>query len=214
MKNIVKKIVLIILVSLVGLFLMSLLVNRQAKKWQEFSPSISVPDLELPKTQSQEIVLKEFISPDGKLKLKYPSDWTEVNTTTFEGTLSEEAKKVFNPLFLAQKMKIENFIFSTLAVEELFSEGEKTPEEIVADIENYHQQKEKITILKLEKEEKKIIFEGSQGEMFGFNIFLKGAFLPTKENKTYLVIFTVFGKDWAEFQKDIEKVLESIELLE
>ena len=108
MKNIVKKIVLIILVSLVGLFLMSLLVNRQAKKWQEFSPSISVPDLELPKTQSQEIVLKEFISPDGKLKLKYPSDWTEVNTTTFEGTLSEEAKKVFNPLFLAQKMKIEN----------------------------------------------------------------------------------------------------------
>jgi len=223
MKSLLKKIFLIFLVSFLGIFLLSWLANWQTKKLLETFYGIEAPKFEFLKNEVGYLVEtkvetkeeREFISPDGKLKFRYPADWKEMRIQGLEKMfLPQEVGEMINPLFFAKKTEKRELTFAFLAVKELILEEEITPEKIIEKIEEHHQQRRGIKILKLEQKNGKITFEGTQTKFLEYELFQKGKLLPTEEKKIYLVIFTVFGRRLPNLQEEIEQTLDSIELLE
>ncbi|MDI6883403.1 MAG: hypothetical protein QMC93_02995, partial [Patescibacteria group bacterium] len=156
-------------------------------------------------------VQREFISPDGKLKLRYSSDWVEMPKETLEKFNQAMIKEGAEVLLLAQKIDIEKGTSASLVVQEFFSK-ERGLEEVIEEIKaDFKERGAEIEILKSEIKNGEAFLEGKsvQEEIPAF-YFRERVILY--ENKDYLIVFLTLEKDWPEFENEANEILNSVSL--
>jgi len=184
------------------------------KNWRKSLSEAEMPKFEMPKFEipsKKEEDYKEWISQDGKLKMKYPADWMEMKKEIFEGFTQEDKGKT---LFFAQKFELEKAAQAFLTVQELNLEEENGIEEIIEEMKKNVEEKEgEMEILKLEIEDKTAVFEASYKGKTGFPLRSKEKII-LNEKKGYLISFSTFEKNWPDLQKEAEEIINSAILLE
>jgi len=199
-----------LILILLSIFLLSFFTYWQFKRLSEAMPKIKKPEVEIPKPESifqQKTEIKEFISPDGKLKFKYSSDWIEMPKESWQ-EINAEAKV----LFFANKFKLEKAALASLIVQELDLEKEKSVKEIVEEIEKEVKAKNgEMEILNLEIKDKeadlKIKYKKETGP-----IFVSKEKIILGDNKFYLISIFALEKDWLEFENETNEIFNSIQL--
>ena len=211
-----KKYILILIILILGLGFLSF---WQFKKFSQSLTKVELPKIEMPEMKFEEFLplekesLKEWASPDGKLKLKYPANWIESSEALLEQFKQEEmvlaGAKI---LFFAYQFSFETQALAFLIVEEISQE--KSLNEIVKEIEkNIAEEKGEMEVINLEKENKTAWLEikmKRKGEV-SFQAKEKIIFL---EDKTYLIAFTTFEKDWPKFEEEANEIFNSIEIIQ
>ena len=200
----IDKFLVLIIVSII---LLSTFTYWQFKKLAESLPEIKMPEVEIPKPETffqPEIEAKEFISPDGKLKFKYSSDWVEMPGEGWQEPI-DEAKIL---LFLT-KFKIEKAAFASLIVQEL--DWEKGLKEVMEKIENEAKEKGgEIKFLDLEIGDRKANFKARYKKEEA-NFISKEKIILGKE-KVYLISIFSLERFWPEFEGEAEEILNSVEM--
>ncbi len=196
------------------ILLLSFFTYRHFKSWRESLSEVEMPKFEMPKFEipsKKEGGYKEFVSPDGELKMKYPADWMEMKKEMFEGFTQEGEGKT---LFFAQKFEFEKTAQAFLTVQELNLKEKKGAEEIIEEMKKDVEAKEgKMEILKLEIEDKTAVLEASYKGKTGFPLRSKEKII-LNEKKGYLISFSTFEKNWPDLQKEAEEIINSTTLLE
>jgi hypothetical protein len=192
-----------LLLIIAFILLLSFTTYWQFKNFQRSLSKIKIPKFEIPRPEIFESKnKKEFISPDGKLKLTYPDDWTEMPKESLE-SFTRGLKKA-KILFLAQKFKLEKAAFALLIVQE-YGNG-KNQEEIIAELKKEAKEKGgEMEVLN----SKENYFEARYKRKN--STFLSKEKIIFSENKFYLVSIFSLEKDWPEFEKEANEILASIQ---
>ena len=169
---------------------------------------------------SAEIVYKEFISPDEKLKMKYPSDWIEMKDEKILEQIipKEEAEKYgLKNLFLAQKFREGKY--GQLKVTELTLEEEETIELLIEKMkESNLQQGWEMEIIKSEIKDNEAIFETKYQKPDRLDTHSKEKIIipesQEEKKKAFLIVFMCFDKDWEEFEKEADDIIRSAHLID
>lgn len=176
-------------------------------------PKFEVPEFEMPEFEvpsQEEKGYEEWISSDGKLKMKYPVGWIEVDSKVLEDFIQGNRGKI---LFSAQKFNLElnlgKVTQAFLIVQELNLEEKRSFEEIIEEMKK----EVEMEILKLEAGDKIAVFEAKyKGE--SENLLHSKEKMILNENKVYLISFSTFEEDWIDFQKEAEEIINPVQLLE
>lgn len=171
------------------------------------------------KVGSNKVGSKEFISPDGKLKMEYPIDWSEIkDEKILEQILPKEEieKYGLKNLFLAQKLQAGKYV--QLKVNEITLKEADNIETLIEGMkESNLQQGWKMEIINLDIEEETAIFEAKYEKPERLKIYSKEKILivaPERDNKkAFLVVLLSFGEDWEELQKEADEILHSVHLV-
>jgi len=201
-----------ILVILIILFL-SGATYWNFKTWRKSLGKVELPKFEMPKMElsPKKEGYKEWISPDEKLKLKYPAEWMEMDIRTLESYVQREIEE--KPLFLAQKLVIEKSTIVFLTVNKLKPEAGSNAEEILEKMKEDAKKREgEMGISNFEIEDKIAIFEAKYKRKDGPVFHSKEKMILN--NETYLISFFAFEKDWSVFEKEGEEIIDSAQLLE
>jgi len=219
MTNWIKKILLFFLVIASGIFLLFLVVNWHLERLKKTLPQPLFRELEtIPIEEIQKKFFgetteyKEFISPDGKLKIKYLGDWMEIDKEIFETFNQEMIRKGAKILFFAQKFKVRKGAFAFLIIQELEKERWKNLDEIIEETKKEIKEKGgEMEVVKVNEREG--ILEAkykrlNQPEIYSLEKILNG------EKKIYLIIFLTFKKDWEEFFDEANSIFNSAQLIQ
>jgi len=208
-----KKSLLIIFVLIVGLGLIT--------HWQFLSfkkslteigpPEIKIPEpkLELPSQESKEH--KEFISPDGKLKLEYPDNWMEMGQGFLE-KFNQEAVQLNEAkiLLFVFQFKLEKAALSFLTVQEL---NLKKVDEIIEGMKKDTEEKGgEMEIVKIETENENAYFEAKY-KRENSDSHSKERIIITGES-SYLVSVFSPEKDWQATIDEADSILNSIQIVQ
>lgn len=158
---------------------------------------------------------KEYISPDGKLKVKYTSDWIELSDEKILEKIvpqRETEKQNLKLLFLAQKIMTTGY--ARLIIMELNFSEEKNIETIIEEmIESNNQQGWKMEVLKSDLKEGEETFEARYTKTGGDSSHSQEkVLLLSNEKKAYLIAFIVLEKDWPDFSKEADAIISSAQL--
>lgn len=157
----------------------------------------------------EESIPKEFVSPDGKLKVDYYSDWSETKENELksltQSTLEEKAKF----LLLARKIKLGGMSIAFLVIEEIESEG-KSLSDIIEEIKE--EDKSEIEVIDLQIGEKEALLEAFYTNK-STSVRAKERLL-LKDQKVYLIAILTPDKDWEEFREETERILSSARIIE
>jgi len=197
---------------IIFILLLSFVTYWQFKNFQKTLSEVKLPSLEMSKFEmplfQENKEYKEFVSPDGKLKLKYSSDWMEMPKESLKN-FDQEAIKEGQTLFLASKFKIEKTAFALLIIQEL--EKRKNPEEIIEEIQSEAKEKGgEVEIISLDIKENRGYFEAKYKRKGG--TFRSKEKIILGENKFYLISIFSLEKDWPEFQDEANEILDSVQL--
>jgi len=201
---------LITLIAIVGTW--------QMTKWQKTLSQSSLSSLKsISSEQFQELysfsdtTYQEFINSDGKLKMKYPSDWLVIEDENLFITMTPkewEKKYNFKTIFLAQYFKIDKF------AQLIIHEGvfDISIEEIVEKMKESNQKQGlQMEIVKSDIKDSQGVFEVKYLIASGSNLYSKETIVSSEE-KTYLIAFITFEKDWQEFAEKAEFILGSVQI--
>jgi len=190
----------------------------QFKKFGQALQGVGLPEIELPETKLESFLpseqggIKEWTSPDGKLKLEYSANWVESDQILLEqfnqeGVVLEEAKI----LFFAYRFQFEDQALAFLMVEEI--SPEKSLDELVEDIEkNIIGQDGEIEIIDLKEEKETAWLEIKFKRESELDFRAKEKFVFSKD-KTYLIAFSALEKDWTKFEGEGKEILDSAQLI-
>jgi len=192
-----------------SILLLGFFTSWRFKNLGESLQKIKIPEVEIPNSESflpEEKEMKEFVDPDGELKLKYSSDWMEMPTESWQEVISAGAKT----LFFAAKFKMERAAFASLVVQEL---GWKNDiKEIVEEIEKETKEKGgEMKILNLEIKNKEAYLKARYKKEEG-NYISKEKIILGKE-RVYLISIFSLERFWSEFEMEAEEILNSIETI-
>jgi len=223
-----------IIIGLFGIiFLLSIITTWHMRKLQESLSRIGFPKFEEMKPeQLQEflrnlkgeepinISYKEFISPDGKLKMIYPSDWIEIKDEKIleEITPKEKVEKYgLETLFFAQKLRKEKI--AQLIISELNLDKQKNFENIIEEMkEANRQQGWEMEVIKSEIKDNENIFEAKYRKQDRSDVHSKEKILllepETEKRKVYLITVITLDKNWGEFAEEAEEIVNSAKLIE
>lgn len=165
----------------------------------------------------REVTKKEFISPDGKLKVEYTSEWIEIKPEDFEKFVSrDELKEKYHlkTLFSGEKFGFGNI--SILIVQEILVPKGKFLREILAEMEESNRKAGiKMEILNLKEGQMEIIFEGKYENKYSTHSLEKMILLEGKENnKIFLIAYLSLERDWGKLKEEGGKIISSAQLLE
>jgi len=159
---------------------------------------------------------KEFTSPDGKLKMKYPSDWLEItDEEMLREVIAQEWAEKYNlkTLFLVQKLKLGE------SSQIVINEGDFNIgfEEIIEEMKKSNLAKGwYMKIMNSNAEEG--IFEASYQKPDHYELHSREKVLFDEQRegftKTYLIAIVVFEKDWEASKNIVEEIIDSIQLIE
>jgi len=171
-------------------------------------PEFKMPEMNLKLPLEENKEPKEWTSPDGKLKLKYPGNWMEmeglVEKINQETVQLSEAKT----LLFVFGFNLEKTTLSFLMVQEL---NLKNINEITEKMERDIEEKGgKMEIVKLETEDGNVYLE-ARYQRENYNLHSKERIMIAKEN-SYLVSVFALEKDWPETEKEAEEILNSAQL--
>jgi hypothetical protein len=227
-----KKIIFIIL----GLFgIISLLTGITTWHLKKIEKSLSVVGFpkfeELKPEQLQEILqsikgekptkisYREFISPDGKLKLFYLSDWIEIkDEKILEKTTPLERVEKYGQktLLLAQKLRKEKI--AQLIISELNLDKQKNFEDIIEEMKEVnHQQGWEMEIIKSEIKGSEDVFEAKYRKQDRYDTHSKEKIIllepEGEKRKVYSIAVITLDRDWQEFAEEAEEIINSVQLI-
>jgi len=182
------------------------------KNWKKSLEKVELPKFEMPKFEPfpKKEGYKEWTSPDGKLKLKYPADWMEMDIRTLESYIQREMEE--KPLFLAQKLVIEKSTFAFLTVDKLKAvEGLSTEKILEKMKEDTRKREGEMEVLKIETSDKEVVFEAKYSRKNGPTFQSKEKMILNEG--TYLISFFTFEKDFPEFEKEAREIINSAQLV-
>lgn len=162
---------------------------------------------------------KEFISPDGKLRVKFPPNWLKLEIEPLQRTIPKRLAETYQMrvLFLAQKFGGEKSgqLIISQAIIEAKMEIEKLLEEIM---EEAKKQGWEIEIFETKIEEGKFIFEALYKKQNFPTLHSKEKmlWLKLKENKrkVFLIELVTTDMDWEYFKKEFEEILNNALIVE
>ncbi len=206
------------ILTIIFILVLSFVTYWQFKSFRETSSGIQLPEFEMPEFKppslSENAESKEFISPDEKLKLNYPSGWIEFPKESLEKLNQEIVKTGSEILFFAQKLSLKEAAFASLVVQELNSENGSGLEEIIEKIKREAEEKNmEMEIIKLEIEGKEANLEIKYQQENGNIFHSKEKIIPT-EDKIYLIDFVVPDKNWSQFEKEAEEIFNSVQIID
>lgn len=219
-----RKSIKIILIFLGIVFLIGILTSYFGRKYlgklEEIIPPEKLSQLQgispeqLLKSKEKE-EYNEFISPDGKLKMKYLSDWIEIKNEVLEKTIPEEYRERYElkPLFSAQKFKTGGECAQLLISQGSFTAGISFEEIIEEMKESNRQQGWNMELLKSEFKEKEVIFEAKYQKEGRYDVRSKEK-IVFGEEKDYLISFITFDKDWGRFIDEANSILNSVQIIQ
>ncbi len=195
------------------IFFFSFLSYWRFKEFQKSLSKIEFPKLEMPKTELIPLPPKieeiEFVSPDGKLKFKYGSDWREIGGDGGLLKFSKQQVEGAKILFFAQKLS-ENIGF--LSVQEMESAPEQTLEEIINKI-NGNATTSEAEIINLTINDKEAVFEVDYKKE-GVSMFHSKEKIVRNENRVYQVTILAFSQGWSSIEPEASQILDSIKIVE
>jgi len=207
----------VIFLSLLAATILAFATSWYSKNLLKPLSTADLPEFEMPEFDpfsSQETKdYTEFISPDGKLKLKYPSQWMKMTPDTLEKINQALVNEKAENLLFVQGIKIETGGFVFLMIQKLTLEEEKTLEEIIETIkEGVEEQGGKVEISNLKIEDKIAYFEGKFEGENPPPLYLKEK-IVFLENKAYLISLFNLKNDWSEFEKEVDEILNSVQIV-
>lgn len=149
---------------------------------------------------------KEFITPDGNLKIRYLADWIEGGKETIESFGLGEERMKGEMIFYGQKFKMTGLAF--LFIQKFRLEEGENFEELIEKIKN---DIKGIEVVNLDLE--KGIFEAKYKREEFLELHSLEKFL-SKEKEGYLVSFLTFEQIWGTFEKEAREIIESCQILE
>jgi len=219
MRNLIKKFGLSLLVIGFGIFLIFLVGNWQLEKIKKSLPQNLQKELKVfPMEEIQKkffgetTELKEWVSPDGKLKISFLSDWMEIEKEAVESLNQEIIQQGAKILFFAQKLKIKGGAFGSLVIQELDKKEWTDLEKIIEETKKEFKEKNgEIEIVRINSKEG--VFEAKykkegQPELHFVEKILIG------EDRVYSVLFLTFDKDWQGFLEETNSILNSAKILQ
>jgi len=194
---------------IISILLLSSFTYWQFKKLGEVSLKTTITEVEIPKPElfvQQKTETKEFVSPDGKLKFKYSSDWMEMPKENGQEAVSTEAKI----LFFATKFKMESGTFASLITQEL--SGREEIKEVIEEMEKEAKEKGgEMKILNSETKDReadlKVRYKKEEGNFISREKIILGG------EKIYLISIFSLERFWPEFETEANEILNSIQLL-
>jgi len=162
--------------------------------------------------EKEEQGYKEFISPDGKLKLNYPSNWLEVEGEDLNNLQEKAENHGLKLLFSVQNLSLGKF--SQILVHEGYFDSQEGFEQIIEKMKQTNQEQDwDMQILNLEIKDKEVIFEAEYQKTDRYNIHSKEKIViieTTEDQMTMsLIAFIVFDKDWLSFKEQADFVIDS-----
>ena len=219
MKNLIKKFGLSLLVIGFGIFLIFLIGNWQLEKFKKSLPQNLQKELKTfpieeiqKKFFGEKTELKEWVSPDGKLKISFLSDWTEIEREAVESLNQEIIQQGAKILFFAQKLKIKGGAFASLIIQELDKKEWTNLEKFIEETKKEFKEKNgEIETARINSKEG--IFEAKykkegQPELHFIEKILIG------DDKIYSILFLTFDKDWQGFLEETNSILNSAKILQ
>jgi len=219
MPNWIKKIGLSFSVIALGIFLIFLVGNWQLERVKKSLPQNIQKELEFmpieeiqKKFLSETTELKEWLSPDGKLKISFLSDWMEMEKEVVEPLNQEIIQEGAKILFFAQKLKMKGGAFAYLIIQELDKKEWDDLEKIINKTKEELKEKGgEIETVKINSEEG--IFEAKykkegQPELHFAEKILIG------DDKVYSILFLTFDKDWEGFLEEANSILNSAKIIQ
>jgi hypothetical protein len=207
-------------------FLLAILVNYLGKRQFEKLEKI-IPPEELSEIQTfspeqllelEEKGLKEFVSPEGDFKIKYPSDWIEIKSEFFEKEVLEDYEKKYDlkKILVAQKFTLKGeFAFLIISVGNF--QAQKTTEDIIEEMKEANQEQGwEMQVINLEANKNEATF-GAEYQKTDRNTLHsqeKIIFLQAQEGikRGYSVAIITLEKDWHSFGTETEEIINSIEI--
>lgn len=206
------KLFLLFLVSLILFF--SFLTYWRFSQFKKSLSKVEFPKFEAPKLQTPfspaKTEEKEFVSPDGKLKIKYGSDWREMGGDGGLLDLNKQQIEGAKILFFAQKISENSIGF--LSVQEIEVAPEQKLEEMVAKIKQ-ETATSGTEIINLVLEDRKAIFEIDHKKE-GFPGFHSKQKILKEANKAYIISVTSFSQSWSDFEQEASQILNSTQIVE
>jgi len=207
----------IFIIIILIIFLLGFAVYWQFRTFQKSLSQvgeIQFPKFEMPNIEellsSKNKEKKEFVSPDNKIKLKYSSTWIELDPETLEQMNKEAVKEEGEILFFAQKFKLEKAALAFLTVQEI-SKKEKSIEGFIETMKKETEEKgSKMEVIDLETKEGMASLEAKYQKEKSPPFHSKAKIFFTKD-KIYLISIFSLEKDWQEFEKETDEILNSIQ---
>jgi len=205
---------LLLIIALI--LLLSLATFWQFRNFKKFLSAVNLSKFEIPKFEItspfKKEGVKEFVSEDGKLKVKYAADWIELSQTILEVLNKEMVKEGAEVLFYAQKMELEKSAFAFLVIQKVDFETDKNLEEFIGEIKKENEEREiKMEMIDLTIEDEEAIMETLISKKESGLIFHSKEKIILSENRGWIIAVFTLKDSWAEFEKEAEEILRSLE---
>lgn len=180
----------------------------QFKKFGKSRGEVSLPELEKPEFNLESLLekekeLKEFISPDGKLSLKYSANWAGsdqiLGKNIKQGAITVKEAEL---LFLASRFDFEKQAGAFLAIEKI--NAKKTLEEIIEEI------RQEAAFVDSKKENGAAVLEAKYKNENAPDFYLKGRVI-LGENEIYLITVSTPERDWPFFKEEADQIFNSVQ---
>lgn len=154
---------------------------------------------------------QEFISPDNKLKLKYPAGWITAAQEFLQSFIPKDQQETYNlrTIFSAQYFGIDG-----LAQIAVYQGNFAWPvEKISQKMHETDEEGREIKIINSEVGEKEGVFETTYAVSGNPKLHSKEKILKEGEENTYLITFVALDKNWENFAKEADFIINSARLL-
>jgi len=207
-----------LIITILFIFILILVNYRYLQNFRKIlSSGVELPKFDLSK--NFDLLLsqkgegyKDFVSPDGKLALKYPLDWALLPNEGLEKFNQEMIKEGAKILFFAQKFRLKETVFYSIIIQELsLKEGEDI-NKIFDEIKKEAEEKGgKIEIIESEIEDKQAYLKAEYVRN-GSSVFNLKEKIIIENNKIYLIILFTSDKNWEEFENEVNPIIDSIQI--
>ncbi len=223
MSKIIKIFIVLAIVFLLIIVLGNYFLQQQLKQvggvdFSEIMPQIKGLSSEQILKSQKEKEVREFISPDKKLKIEYSLKWIETPSESLEKIIPNEQIQKYNltSLLLAQRFEISGE-FAQLIVEQAFFNVQKSFEQIIDEMQKANlEQGWSMEIIDSKTENNQITFEARYQKSKSYSVYSKEKIIflePEESNKkAYLISFITLDKDWLKFKEEANEIFNSIQL--
>ena len=211
----------------IGLILLAILLSflsyRQIREFRGVLQQAPDLKLEIPPLEPLEFPLvrnqekeKEFITPDGRLKIRYSGNWLEGGEEILRAFGAQVGPKLAEAeiIFFAFQIDWKKPFPSYLILQKI---GDKGVEEVIEAMKKDIIEREgEIEILSLKKENDRALIEARYKIKMGATFFLlrsKGKIILTEE-QNYLLTVLSSEEKWPDIEPEAKRILESVERIE
>jgi hypothetical protein len=188
----------------------------------EFPENLPLPE-EIPFFEKEEArkeskELEEFISPDGKFKIKYPAKWLKLERDFFKKAIPEELEEKYQFKFLLLAQKFGTYESGQFVISEMTFEKEKEIEDFIKEMQDILRNYGRIMeVAFIQEKENEAVFEARYLKPNSPNLYSKDKILSLNLNggkKVFWVEFITLESSWPSLKEEIEKILETAEIIE